>query len=260
MDRIRNILAGRWGRVCLVTFLLVASSLLITLIEYAASLVLGVPLLVDIANTPNVAVDDIPNVSITAILCVMSAAFARFLFVSPIEYGAAGWYRSLVSTRGEDSFDVLLFFSAKRRMASALGLKAAVFIRRAFWGAVFFALPTALMAAVFILNPESGEGLFFKGAVFSLAAVSLLLFLMWLWFCQRYALAEYVLAAAPEVSVAYAIRRSKAAMRGYCGKLLALKLRLLWCYIAELLILPAFYAMPMRMTAVAVFADDRLTR
>lgn len=258
MDRVRNILAGRWQRAFLVTFLLAASSLLIVLIEYAASLILGAPLLVDMANTPAVAIDDIPNASFEALLCVTGAAAAHFLLVSPIEYGALGWYRSLINNRGDDSFDVLLFFVNMRRTMAALKLKAAVILRCALWSGVFFALPTGLMTAAYVLLDDRGETLFFKGAVFSSWVLMALAAVLCFWRCQCYGLAGFVLAASPEVSVSYAIRRSVAAMRGHCGELFALKLRLVGYYFAERLVIPAFYAMPMRMTALAVFADDKL--
>ena len=258
MYRVRNILAGRWRRAFLATFLLLASSLLIVLVEYAASLFLGAPFLVDMANTPAIAIDNIPNASLDALLCVTGAAAAHFMLVSPLEYGALGWYRSLIKNRGDDSFDVLLFFMSMRRTAAALKLKAAVISRCVLWGGIFLALPAGLMTAAYILLEDRGESLFFKGAALSSWVLMMLAAILCFWRCQRYALAGFVLAASPEVSVSYAIRRSAAAMRGHCGELLALKLRLIGYYIAERFVFPAFYAMPMRMTALAVFANDKL--
>jgi len=258
LDRVRNILAGRWGRACIVTFLLLSVTLLITLIEYAASLILGAPLLIDMANTPAVAIDDIPNASAEALVCVTFAAIVHFLLVSPLEFGASGWYRSLLKDRGNDSFDVLMFFSSVGRFVNALALKAALLIRYALFGAAFLAVPSGMMAVSFLLLEEKGESLFFTGAVFSSSVLMVIAAVLCVWYCQRYALAKYVMAAAPGVSVSYALRRSVSAMRGYCGVLLALKLRLIGYYVAERLVIPAFYAMPMRMTALALFADDKL--
>ena len=258
MDRVRNVLAGRWQRAFLVTFLLLASSLLIMLIEYAASLILGAPLLVDMANTPTVAIDDVPNASLDALLCVTGAAIAHFLLVSPLEYGVSGWYRSLVNSRGSDSFDVLMFFSSMRRTVAALKLKASIILRCSAWSVVFLAVPTGFMSAAFLLLGERGESLFFKGAVLSSLVLMILAAAMCFWYCQRYALVGYVFALSPEVSVSYAVRRSVTAMRGHRGELFAIKLKLVGYYLAERLVIPAFYAMPMRMTALAVFADDRL--
>lgn len=232
------------------TLLILAVTFTAALSEYAISAAANEPFFTDLRG------GYAPNTSAFSLIWVTFASAAAFFAAAPLKIGVAGWYLSLAGAEKET--DIFALYASKRRIMSALRLRAAIFMRYIFWGTVFLIVPTVFFFLTLQLRKSGDADTFFVGALISNAAVALLSLILCVWFCQRYFLAEYILARSPEAAVRYALKRSAFAMRGRCGELFALKIRLLAYKMTEAAVIPAFYTMPIRMTALANFADERL--
>lgn len=173
-------------------------------------------------------------------------ALLSFLLLTPLNFGLQKWFYQLWREPMPD-LRVIFDYLQPRQYGKALWLRALVWLRTFFVGALLALPPLAILWAQQLLGGESATAL----GLTSLGRAALLLLaallagtalLLTLAFRLRYAAAPYLLAEDPDLSAAAALRLS--AQRVSAGSLLAMVLGWLRFLPAVLLIFPIFFLIP----------------
>lgn len=250
-------LRGRWGTAGVVCLFQVGLWLLLLLMEQA--FLTGIVFFEQKK-------DEIFGMLISPMRVGVSVFFAllSFLLLTPLNFGLQKWFYQLWREPMPD-FRIIFDYLQPRQYGKALWLRALVWLRTFFVGALL-ALPLlAVLWAQQLLGGESvgltssGINALERAALLLLAALlagtALLLTLA---FRLRYAAAPYLLAEDPDLSAAAALRLS--AQRVSAGRLLAMVLGWLRFLPAVLLIFPIFFLIPYLQFQFAAAWSVRLVR
>lgn len=226
-------------------------------LEGLLSAVFGLPAFVDPFATPELHIDDIPNVSPVAMAIMGIISVLYFAVLSPLAMGIMRWFFFIGDGRAESTITIFEFFFTPSQFWKAIWLRMSLFFRRLLWSVVFLAVPVTLIYLADMWRHKGATdiesvlslGFMFAGCVlFVLLGVFLLI-----WF-MRYYLAEYMLISDSELSVSEAISQSARISRGRCAELLMLELSMVGWRIVDLLIIPRLFTMPYRFTVKGLYA------
>ncbi|MEG2203981.1 MAG: hypothetical protein RRY21_02350, partial [Oscillospiraceae bacterium] len=142
----RRALRGNWSRACAIVLLCFAVLLLFLLLEGLLTAVLDLPAFLDLTDTPDVALDDLPNASPLALTVLTSLSLLCLMVSAPLELGALRWYYRLGDARIDEVSAVFEYFSSLRLFFRAFWLRIHVGVRSALWLCLFLAPATALIA------------------------------------------------------------------------------------------------------------------
>lgn len=202
---------------------------------------------VDIAGTPHIAFDDIPDVSPISVVISLSAALFLVLILEPLKLGAKSWYYQLTDGKSLPVNELFGFFFGFGRYFKAVYLTVSLFIKKLLWSIVFLSLPIAAIVGGFVWRERASrdiELLLSHGLRISGIALLLIMSLLLAVWLNRYYLAEYIFVSEDKISPRRAVRLSVMLTKGRRWEFFMLELSFLGWRILNIAILPMLYSVP----------------
>ncbi len=253
----RRALQRHWSRAAAIALVALIFCFLFVTLEMLLSAVFGLPQYVDPFATPEIYLDDLPNVSPVAMAVSMSVAALYFLVLSPLSMGVMRWFFLLGDGKAEPTGAIFEYFLSAAQFWRVLWLQICLLVKRLLWSVAFLAPPVTLIyfADLWRLKGDTDlESVLSFGMMLSGVLLLVLLggfLLIWL---MRYSLAEYALISDGDLTARGAIRQSVHLSRGRLTELLVLELSLLGWRMLDLLILPRLFTLPYRYTVKGLYA------
>lgn len=253
----RRALQRHWSRAAAIALVALIFCFLFVTIEMLLSAVFGLSAYVDPSATPDLYLDDLPNVSPVAMAVTLTVAALYFLVLTPLTMGLLRWFFMLGDGKAEPTAAIFDYFHTASLFWRVLWLQICLFFRRLFWSAAFLIPPAAMIYFADLWRQKGDtdlESVLSLGLLLSGVLLLLLLggfLLIWL---MRYYLAEYALIADPTLTAREAIRKSVRLCHGRRAELLVLELSLIGWRLLDLLILPRLFTLPYRYTVQGLYA------
>lgn len=253
----RRALQRHWSRAAAIALVALIFCFLFVTLEMLLSAVFGLPAFVDPFATPELYIDDLPNVSPIAMSVTFLVAALYFLVLAPLSLGIMRWFFILGDGKVEPTVSIFEYFLSATQFWRVLWLQVCLFVRRLLWSALFLSGPTALIYLAGLWQKKGDTdlesvlslGLMLVG--FLLLAFLGAFLMIWL---MRYYLAEYALVNDGNLAAREAISQSISLSRGRLTQLLVLELSLLGWRILDFLILPRLFTLPYRYTVKGLYA------
>lgn len=253
----RRALQRHWSRAAAIALVALIFCFLFVTLEMLLSAVFGLPAFVDPFATPELYIDDLPNVSPIAMSVTFLVAALYFLVLAPLSLGVMRWFFLLGDGKVEPTVTIFEYFLSAAQFWRVLWLQVCLFVRRLLWSALFLTGPLALIYLAGLWQQKGDTdlesvlslGLMLIG--FSLLALLGAFLMIWL---MRYYLAEYALINDGNLTAREAIRQSISLSRGRMTQLLVLELSLVGWRILDFLILPRLFTLPYRYTVKGLYA------
>lgn len=243
----RTALRRHWCRACAIALIMIIFWAVFVSLQELIAEVFGIAGFVDIFSTPDIVLDDIPNISPVAIMITIALFLLFVMVITPLKLGVIRWFYLLTDGKAEPTISIFEYFFTAKGFFKAVLLRLSLFVRRVFWSVIFLAPPIA-MISFGILWGEQTAGNIQTVMSASLKIIGCLLFLLlglflsiWL---MRYYLAEFMLVGDNEISVGKAISRSIYVSQKRKTEFLVLELSLLGWRILDMLILPRLFTVP----------------
>lgn len=253
----RRALQRHWSRAAAIALVALIFCFLFVTLEMLLSAVFGSPAFVDPFATPELYIDDLPNVSPIAMSVTFLVATLYFLVLAPLSLGVMRWFFLLGDGKVEPTVSIFEYFLSAAQFWRVLWLQVCLFLRRLLWSALFLTGPLALIYLAELWQKKGDTdlesvlslGLMLIG--FSLLALLGAFLMIWL---MRYYLAEYALINDGNLTAREAIRQSISLSRGRQTEFLVLELSILGWRILDFLILPRLFTLPYRYTVKGLYA------
>ncbi|MEA5135455.1 MAG: DUF975 family protein [Candidatus Fimivivens sp.] len=253
----RRALQRHWSRAAAIALVALIFCFLFVTLEMLLSAVFGSPAFVDPFATPELYIDDLPNVSPIAMSVTFLVATFYFLVMAPLSLGVMRWFFLLGDGKVEPTVSIFEYFLSAAQFWRVLWLQVCLFLKRLLWSALFLTGPLALIYLAELWQQKGDTdlesvlslGLMLIG--FSLLALLGAFLMIWL---MRYYLAEYALINDGNLKAREAIRQSISLSRGRQTEFLVLELSLLGWRILDFLILPRLFTLPYRYTVKGLYA------
>lgn len=253
----RRALQRHWSRAAAIALVALIFCFLFVTLEMLLSAVFGSPAFVDPFATPELYIDDLPNVSPIAMSVTFLVATFYFLVMAPLSLGVMRWFFLLGDGKVEPTVSIFEYFLSAAQFWRVLWLQVCLFLKRLLWSALFLTGPLALIYLAELWQQKGDTdlesvlslGLMLIG--FSLLALLGAFLMIWL---MRYYLAEYALINDGNLTAREAIRQSISLSRGRQTEFLVLELSLLGWRILDFLILPRLFTLPYRYTVKGLYA------
>ncbi len=253
----RRALQRHWSRAASIALVALIFCFLFVALEMLLSAVFGLPAYVDPFATPDIYLDDLPNVSPVAMAVSFAVAGLYFLVLTPLSMGVLRWFFLLGDGKVEPTAVILHYFHAAGPFWRVLWLKVCLFFRRLLWSVAFLIVPAVMLYFADLWRQKGDtdlESVLSLGLMLSGLLLLMLLGAFLLIWLMRYYLAEYTLITDPELTAREAIRQSVRLCHGRRTELLVLELSLLSWRVLDLLILPRLFTLPYRYTVKGLYA------
>lgn len=253
----RRALQRHWSRAAAIALIALIFCFLFVALEMLLSAVFGLSAYADPSATPDLYLDDLPNVSPVAMSVTLTVAALYFLVLTPLTMGLLRWFFMLGDGKVEPTAAIFDYFHTASLFWRVLWLQIRLFLGRLFWSVAFLALPAAMIYFADLWRQKGDtdlESVLSLGLLLSGVLLLLLLggfLLIWL---MRYYLAEYALITDPTLTAREAIRQSVRLCHGRRAELLMLELSLVGWRLLDLLILPRLFTLPYRYTIQGLYA------
>lgn len=254
----KRALTKGWGSAIAILFLFLSVEILFSIVSTVSGYVMGVNGVFDILNTPEIFLDDIPDISLFAIAFNSILVVGYIILTVPLKIGQDFWYYNLTAGTTMDVTSIFVCFASVRRFFRALALQLNIYIRKLFWIIVLYALPTAAMfCGVFVLERDnsisSQEALIGTTLIFcSVTLYGLFTIIAYIIF-QKYFLAPYYLYD-DSISVRRAISLSINASKGEKTIIFLYHLSFIGWMLLNVFIVPMLYTAPYIQTSRAMYA------
>ncbi len=244
----KRCLYNNWGKAIAIVLLMLAVSLLFTIVELIIGMVFGAPQMVDTGND-GYWLNNLPNTSLLSIALTSIIAVGSFLINTPLKLGITRWYYELSEGESPEILSIFNCFSSRQYFRS-LSLQIHILGRKILWAILYFALPTAVLgASVWALDYGplymNLDMCYVIGSMGLLFALLLTLFfgLFYAIAMQKYFLARYYVTN-ENLGVWAALKKSRHASRSKRGELLLFKLSFLPWFLSCALVLPCLFVQP----------------
>lgn len=253
----RRALQRHWSRAASIALVALIFCFLFVALETLLSTVFGLPAYVDPFATPDIYLDDLPNVSPVAMAVSLAVAALYFLVLTPLSMGLLRWFFLLGDGKVEPTVAILDYFHTAGLFWRVLWLQVCLFFRRLIWSVAFLSIPAAMLYFAGLWRQKGDtdlESVLSLGLTLSGLLMLVLLGAFLLIWLMRYYLAEYALITDPQLTAREAIRQSVRLCHGRMTELLVLELSLLGWRVLDLLILPRLFTLPYRYTVKGLYA------
>lgn len=253
----RRALQRHWSRAASIALIALIFCFLFVTLETLVSAVFGLPQYVDPLATPDIYLDNLPNVSPVAMAVTVSVATLYFLVLAPLSLGLMRWFFLLGDGKAESTGAIFEYFLSSTQFWRVLWLQVCLFVRRVLWSAAFLTVPVTLIYFAQLWRQKGDtdlESVLSFGLMLSGILLLVLLGTFLLIWLMRYYLAEYALINDGDLTAREAIRQSVQLSRGRQTELLVLELSLLGWRVLDLLILPRLFTLPYRWTVKGLYA------
>ena len=254
----KRCLYNNWGKAVAIVLLMLAVSLLFTIVELIIGLVFGTPQMVDVQND-GYWLNNLPNTSLLSIALTAIIAIGSFLITAPLKLGVTRWYYELTEGESPEILSIFNCFSS-RQYFRALSLQIHILGRMLLWALLYFALPAAVLgASIWALDYGpyymNLDMCYVIGSMGLLFAVLLAIFfgLFYAAAMQKYFLARYYVTN-ENLGVWEALKKSRHASKGKRGEILLFMLSFLPWFLSCVLVIPSLYVHPYYETGAMLYA------
>lgn len=254
----KRALTKGWGSAIAILFLFLSVEILFSIVSTMSAYVMGVNGVFDILNTPEIFLDDIPDISFIAVVFNTILMVGYIILTVPLKIGQDFWYYNLTAGTTMDVTSIFVCFASFRRFFRALALRLNIYIRKLFWILVLYALPTvALFCGAFVLNRDNSfsnqEALIGTTLIFCSVTLYGLFTIIACIIFQKYFLAPYYLYD-DSISVRRAISLSIKASKGEKTIIFLYHFSFIGWYLLNVFIVPMLYTAPYIQTSRAMYA------
>ena len=254
----KRCLYNNWGKAIAIVLLMLAVSLLFTIVELIIGMVFGTPQMVDVGNDgywPN----NLPNTSLLSIALTAIIAVGAFLVTAPLKLGITRWYYELSEGDSPEILSIFNCFSS-RQYFRALSLQIHILGRMILWALLYFALPIVVLgASLWVLDYGpyymNLDMCYVIGSMGLMFTVLLTVFFGFFYAVamQKFFLARYYVTN-ENLGVWEALKKSRHATKGKRGEILLFRLSFLPWFLSCALVLPCLYVQPYYEISAMLFA------
>ena len=254
----KRCLYNNWGKAIAIVLLMLAVSLLFTIVELIIGMVFGTPQMVDVGND-GYWLNNLPNTSLLSIALTAIIAVGAFLVTAPLKLGITRWYYELSEGDSPEILSIFNCFSS-RQYFRALSLQIHILGRMILWALLYFALPIVVLgASLWVLDYGpyymNLDMCYVIGSMGLMFTVLLTVFFGFFYAVamQKFFLARYYVTN-ENLGVWEALKKSRHATRGKRGEILLFRLSFLPWFLSCALVLPCLYVQPYYEISAMLFA------
>lgn len=253
----RLALTGRWGLAVAIVLVVMSLWMALNLLEAGVFEALGLKPYVDVYNTPDNFMDDLPNTTPLYLWVTLGMTFVAVLVGAPLNIGVNDWFLGLTDGAAPP-FGQIFRPYGNRTFFRAVWLEISIYLRTMLWAALLSAVPAGVLAfsvwffeqgartnteqALSVMGIILGAGLLLAAVVFLAAVVT------------RYTLAPYLLCSRYAKTVRQALRLSVHYTKGHRWEIVAFFLSFLPWLLLTPLVLPVLWIYPYMQMSTALFA------
>ena len=254
----KRCLYNNWGKAIAIVLLMLAVSLLFTIVELIIVMVFGTPQMVDVGND-GYWLNNLPNTSLLSIALTAIIAVGAFLVTAPLKLGITRWYYELSEGDSPEILSIFNCFSS-RQYFRALSLQIHILGRMILWALLYFALPIVVLgASLWVLDYGpyymNLDMCYVIGSMGLMFTVLLTVFFGFFYAVamQKFFLARYYVTN-ENLGVWEALKKSRHATKGKRGEVLLFRLSFLPWFLSCALVLPCLYVQPYYEISAMLFA------
>ena len=254
----KRCLYNNWGKAIAIVLLMLAVSLLFTIVELIIGMVFGTPQMVDVGND-GYWLNNLPNTSLLSIALTAIIAVGAFLVTAPLKLGITRWYYELSEGDSPEILSIFNCFSS-RQYFRALSLQIHILGRMILWALLYFALPIVVLgASLWVLDYGpyymNLDMCYVIGSMGLMFTVLLTVFFGFFYVVamQKFFLARYYVTN-ENLGVWEALKKSRHATKGKRGEILLFRLSFLPWFLSCALVLPCLYVQPYYEISAMLFA------
>ena len=254
----KRCLYNNWGKAIAIVLLMLAVSLLFTIVELIIGMVFGTPQMVDVGND-GYWLNNLPNTSLLSIVLTAIIAVGAFLVTAPLKLGITRWYYELSEGDSPEILSIFNCFSS-RQYFRALSLQTHILGRMILWALLYFALPIVVLgASLWVLDYGpyymNLDMCYVIGSMGLMFTVLLTVFFGFFYAVaiQKFFLARYYVTN-ENLGVWEALKKSRHATKGKRGEILLFRLSFLPWFLSCALVLPCLYVQPYYEISAMLFA------
>ena len=254
----KRCLYNNWGKAIAIVLLMLAVSLLFTIVELIIGMVFGTPQMVDAGND-GYWLNNLPNTSLLSIALTAIIAVGAFLVTAPLKLGITRWYYELSEGDSPEILSIFNCFSS-RQYFRALSLQIHILGRMILWALLYFALPIVVLgASLWVLDYGpyymNLDMCYVIGSMGLMFTVLLTVFFGFFYAVamQKFFLARYYVTN-ENLGVWEALKKSRHATKGKRGEILLFRLSFLPWFLSCALVLPCLYVQPYYEISAMLFA------
>lgn len=254
----KRCLYNNWGKAIAIVLLMLAVSLLFTIVELIIGMVFGTPQMVDVGND-GYWLNNLPNTSLLSIALTAIIAVGAFLVTAPLKLGITRWYYELSEGDSPEILSIFNCFSS-RQYFRALSLQIHILGRMILWALLYFALPIVVLgASLWVLDYGpyymNLDMCYVIGSMGLMFTVLLTVFFGFFYAVamQKFFLARYYVTN-ENLGVWEALKKSRHATKGKRGEILLFRLSFLPWFLSCALVLPCLYVQPYYEISAMLFA------
>ncbi len=253
----RRALSGSWGIAVAIVLVSLSLWMVISLLESGIQDLLGLQPYIDVYNTPENFMDDLPNTTPLFLWVTVGMALLAVVTGAPLAIGVNDWFLGLTEGRAP-SFGLIFRPYGSRTFFRSIWLRLAVYLRTLLWAVFLTAVPigvlvfsawfleigahTAAEQALSLMGILLGGGLLLVSIIFLAAAAA------------RYMLAPYLLCSRYAKTVRQAIRLSAGYTKGHRWEIVTFFSSFLPWMLLTPLVLPVLWVFPYVQMSTALFA------
>ncbi len=253
----RRALDGHWAVAIVIVLVLLALAIATGLLEEGIHGALGLEPYIDVYNTPDNYLDDIPNTSPLFLGVTLGMTLLGVLCSAPLGIGVNDWFLGLTEGAAPP-FGHIFYPYGNRTFFRAVRLEISIYLRTLLWASLLTAPPLGVMLfsgwfleagarttaeqSLSVMGIILGAGLLLMALVFLCAVVA------------RYTLAPYLLCSRYAKTVRQALRLSVTYTKGRRWEIVMFFLSFVPWLLLTPLLLPLLWVLPYMQMSTALFA------
>lgn len=251
----RSALRNNWTKAIAIVFLSISISLLFNILRVIFGFILHIPNYFDILSTPNNFIDNIPNISISALIFSAVVILINLVVTVPLSYGTKNWFYALTKGTSQNILNIFYFFSSFKLLRKSIALFLNILIRIVLLSIIFCGLPMGIYFAISsqLSLTNSYTGIISTMLVILFSALSVLgAVFVGIRACGYFAAPYYI--SNIHTSSFKAIKLSLAATKNEKTNIFLFKISLIPYYIVNIFIFPLLYTKPYIQTSYAMYS------
>ena len=262
----KKALRNKYGRAMVIIMLLIGINIFFMLLDAIISMVLNMPVFINMENlfTPSL-IRDI-NLSIPLVVSNAVLALLAFFIMTPFYYGVNGWFFRMVGNENSEISSAFNYFESMKSMFKVWGAEFVVKIKKLVYFILFLFPGVAVISMGNVFqNNVKGD---FDHSRYVLTEMIILLgicisivgFICYAIYSKKYQLVQYLLTYDCELNIRKAIKYSAKISNGHKCDLFLFDLSYIFWFLICIAVIPVLYVFPYYMAGKALYSRVLIER
>lgn len=251
----KNALRNNWTKAIAIVFLSISITLLFNVIRVIFGYILNIPNYFDFLATPQNFIDNIPNISVQALVFSFVVIVINLVLTVPLSYGTKNWFYALTKGTPQNILNIFYFFSLFKLFKKSIALFVNIAVRIILLTTVFCGIPVGMYFAIVTrLSPQDSYSRVMSTMLLVMFSALTILGLIFVAIraCGYFAAPYYI--SNINTSSFKAIKQSLLATKNEKANIFLFKLSLLPYFLVNIFIFPLIYTKPFIQTCYAMYA------